>query len=153
MKKYLHKTLQSVSLCLMLAALISGCETQEIVVPEIEFFIAKEWKIDKFSINGKVMEASEMDPGDLISPYRLKLKDDFTFTQTYIDGTIGKGNWALKAGFSQLILSFTNSGDEISYLINTLEVRQLDVTLMQGIKDNQTGTWDYRYILVPIRGQ
>jgi hypothetical protein len=153
MKKTLLKILQSVFFSLMLVVLLSGCEIQEIIVPEREFFIAKEWKMDQVSFNGKVMEDEDMDPGDTISTFRLKLIDNFTFTQTDFDGTVESGNWALIAGLSQLILFVNDPSRQKSYQINAIEVRQLDITLMQGLKQNQAGQWSTSYILVPVKGQ
>ena len=152
MKKYLVKYLQTISLSFMLVVILPGCETQEILVPEIEFFIAKEWRMDKFYGNGRLLTDADLVSGDMITTYRLNLKDDFTFTRIYFDGTTEGGDWALTAGLSQLIL-FVNESREESYLLLNLEVRQLEISLLQELKENQSGQWDIRYILVPIRGQ
>ena len=146
--KYLVTSVLSLTLIITFMA----CEPQEILINEIEFFIAKEWKMDKYYFNGELKEDGDMDAGDQITTYRLKLNDDFTFTRTYFDGTVEGGEWALTAGLSQLIL-FVNDPREENYLLLNLEVRQLEIRLLQEIKNNQNGQWDIRYILVPIKGQ
>ena len=45
MKKSVANYFRIIIVSFTLVAFLSGCETQEILVPEVEFFLAKEWRI------------------------------------------------------------------------------------------------------------
>ncbi len=126
------------------AVFLTGCTTTEITVSEIEFFIVKEWRINQVFVNGQ--EVTDTD----LSQYRLNLKDDFSFTRTTIDGQEEAGNWQLTAGLSQIVL-FVNEPKEESYLLLNLEIRQLEMRLLQ--ESWKQGELDIRYLLEPVKGQ
>jgi len=138
---------------ILLAITITSCETQDILISEIEFFIAKEWKIESFIGNGD-KQTEEMilaeDPSYSLSFYRLDLKDDFTFSRTGINNHTKTGTWNLTAGLSQLQLFF-DDGSEEHYLLLDLEVRRLEMRVLQD--PDKLGELDIRYILEPVKGQ
>ena len=124
-----------------LASLLS-CDPAQIETSEIEFFIAREWKIESVIVNGE--EVTDTD----LSLYRLNLKDDFTFTRITIDGQEESGDWQLTSGLTQIIL-FVNDPREERYLLIDLEIRRLELRLLQdSFKD---GELDIRYILIPVK--
>ena len=78
------------------------------------------------------------------------LNDDFTFKRVTVDGQEEAGIWKLTAGLSQIVL-FVDDPREESYLLLDLEVRRLEMRLLQdSFKDGQL---DIRYILEPVKGQ
>lgn len=128
---------------LMLIAL-TGCDTKIIEVNEVEFFIAKEWKIESVFVNGEAVTDTDL------TLYRLDLRDDFTFDRVSIDGNEESGNWKLTAGLSQVVL-FVNDPREERYLLIDLKIRQMELKLLQeSFKD---GELDIRYILNPVKTQ
>ena len=129
---------------LNLMVALSMCTPEGIDINEIEFFIAKEWKIESVIVNGQAVTDADL------SVYRLILNEDFTFKRVTIDGQEEEGNWQLTAGLTQVVL-FVDDPREESYLLLDLEVRRLEMRLLQeSFKDGQL---DIRYILVPIKGQ
>jgi len=128
----------------MLMVTFSFCTSEDINISEIEFFIAKEWKIESVIVNGQTVTDTDL------SKYRLSLNDDFTFKRITIDGQEEAGIWKLTAGLSQIVL-FVDDPREESYLLLDLEVRRLEMRLLQeSFKDGQL---DIRYILQPVKGQ
>ena len=137
----------------LLLLFMTACDTQEILISEIEFFIAKEWKIDKVFLNG-VKQTNELiqetKPSDRLEFYRLKLSKDFTFERTGIDNKTSTGTWVLSAGLSQVQLTFENGTVE-HYLLLDLEVRRLEMRVLQD--PGKLGELDIRYILEPVKGR
>lgn len=132
---------------------MTACETQEILISEIEFFIAKEWKLDKLIGNGveQTDEIIQVDyPSHSLGFYRLKLNEDFTFVRTGVNNITLNGTWTLSAGLSQLRLTFED-GREEHYLLLDLEVRRLEMRVLQD--PNKLGELDIRYILEPVKGR
>ena len=128
-----------------------NCDTAEIENTEIEFFIAKEWKLESFYGNGELIDEETIkarDASHSLSYYKIKLNDDFTFIKTGFDNIEKSGNWELTAGLSQLILYFDDETDE-HYLILNLEVRKLELRVLKD--PGKVGEIDIRYILVPVR--
>ena len=131
-----------VSVLVISLTYILGCETAQIETSEIEFFIAREWKIESVFVNGQ--EVTDTD----LTLYRLKLNDDFTFSRTTIDGQEENGDWQLTSGLTQVVL-FVNDPREERYLLLDLEIRRLELRLLQdSFKD---GELDIRYILIPVK--
>ncbi|MCB0504516.1 MAG: hypothetical protein KDC58_03345 [Cyclobacteriaceae bacterium] len=128
----------------LLLLMLLGCETKVIKVNEVEFFIAKEWKIQSVIVNGELVTDTDL------SLYRLDLRDDFTFERIGIEGNAESGNWKLTAGLSQVVL-FVNDPREERYLLIDLKIRQMELKLLQeSFKD---GELDIRYILTPTKAQ
>lgn len=125
----------------------TGCEVTPIEVSEIEFFIAKDWKISAVYKDGELQTVSDMQNGDHLEDYRLTLHDDFTFDRTYFDGSNSSGNWQLTSGLTQLIL-FAGEPDEEHWLILDLKVRRLEMRLLQDPTKPQL---DIRYVLEPVK--
>ena len=143
MRKYIHRII-SIIISLNLMVSLSLCTSEGIGINEIEFFIAKEWKIESVIVNGQTVTDTDL------SKYRLILNEDFTFKRITIDGQEEEGNWQLTAGLSQVVI-FVDDPREESYLLLDLEVRRLEMRLLQeSFKDGQL---DIRYILVPVKGQ
>ena len=143
----------SIASSLILAFLIVSCETQEILVSEIEFFIAKDWKIESVVVNGEVQSDEIIQaahPTHSLSFYRLTLNEDFTFNQTGIDGETGSGVWTLTSGLTQLVL-FVDDPREVNYLLLNLEIRSLEMRALQD--DFKNGQLDIRYTLEPVKGK
>ena len=136
--------LNSIALISLAAMFFYSCETTVIEVSEIEFFIAKTWKIDKVIVNGEKVSGTDL------SLYRLELKEDFTFNRITIDGIEESGNWKLTAGLSQIVL-FVGDPREERYLLIDLKVRQLEIKLLQ--ESFKQGELDIRYFLEPVKGQ
>jgi hypothetical protein len=153
MKPGYIKYITAIASSLILAFLIVSCETQEILVSEIEFFIAKDWKIESVVVNGEVQSDKIIqadNPTHSLSFYRLTLNEDFTFTQTGIDGETGSGVWALTSGLTQLVL-FVDDPREVNYLLLNLEIRRLEMRALQD--DFKNGQLDIRYTLEPVKGK
>ena len=143
MNKYFIKYLNIISINLMLVVLLPGCEIQEITVSEIEFFIAKEWKIKDVFQDGELVTDTDL------TQYRLKLNNDFTFTRSSISGQVSDGTWQLTSGLTQIVL-FVDEPREERWLLLDLEVRRLEMRLLQNPTKPQL---DIRYILTPVKGQ
>lgn len=143
MNKYFIKYLKIISLSLMLVIILQGCEIQEITVSEIEFFIAKEWKIKAVFQDGEPV--TDVD----LSQYRLRLEDDFTFTRSSISGQDNSGSWQLTSGLTQIVL-FVDEPHEERWLLLDLEIRRLEMRLLQRPDKPQL---DIRYVLEPVKGR
>lgn len=143
MFRYLTKYIQIACLSLVLILLLPACESQNIVVSEIEFFIAKEWKIKAVFQDGEPVTDTDL------TSYRLILNEDFTFKRTYFDGQTTNGTWQLTSGLTQLLL-YVNEPQEERWLLLDLEVRRLEMRLLQNPSKPQL---DIRYVLEPVKGQ
>jgi hypothetical protein len=143
MNKYLLKYLKIISLSLMLVVMVPACEIPEITVSEIEFFIAKEWKVKAVFQDGEPVTDTDL------TQYRLDLNDDFTFTKTSISGQVSEGNWQLTSGLTQVVL-FVDEPHEERWLLLDLEIRRLEMRLLQRPDKPQL---DIRYILEPVKGR
>lgn len=143
MNKYLLKYLKIISLSLMLVVMVPACEIQEIDISEIEFFIAKEWKIKAVFQDGEPVTDTDL------TQYRLDLNDDFTFTKTSISGQVSEGNWQLTSGLTQVVL-FVDEPHEERWLLLDLEIRRLEMRLLQRPDKPQL---DIRYILEQVKGR
>lgn len=143
MNKYFIKYLKIISISLMLVIMLPGCEIQEITVNEIEFFIAKEWKIKAVFQDGELV--TDVD----LSQYRLRLEDDFTFTRSSISGQDNSGTWQLTSGLTQIVL-FVDEPHEERWLLLDLEIRRLEMRLLQRPDKPQL---DIRYVLEPVKGR
>lgn len=153
MRARINNYFLSLVMSLMLLTIMTACDTQEILISEIEFFIAKEWKLDNAIVNGveQTNEIIQVDrPSHNLGFYRLKLEEDFTFERTGIDNVSLKGTWSLTAGLSQVHLSFED-GTEEHYLLLDLEVRRLEMRVLQD--PSKLGELDIRYILKPVKGR
>lgn len=144
MKNSLLKYLATIFKSFLLFIILLGCTPEEITISEIEFFIAKEWKIESVIVNGAPVTDTDL------SIYRLQLDNDFTFDRTTIDGQKEAGKWQLTAGLSQIVL-FVDDPREERYLLLNLEVRLLELRLLQD--SFKQGELDIRYILEPVKGQ
>ncbi len=144
MKKSLIKYLKTITKSLLIFLVLVSCTGEEINISEIEFFIAKEWKIESVIVNGKPVTDTDL------SLYRLQLYKDFNFTRITIDGQEEGGVWQLTAGLSQIVL-FVGDPREERYLLLNLEVRLLEMRLLQ--ESFKQGELDIRYILEPVKGQ
>ena len=133
-----------------LATLFAGCEIQDIEVPEIEFFIAKEWKIQEAYRDGVLLTNETMGPGETLEAYRLNLYEDFSFDKINALEQLEQGNWALTSGLTQLVL-FADQPVAEHWLIVDLKIRSLELRHLPAgpDKDNR----DVRLILVPVKGQ
>lgn len=133
-----------------LASLIS-CDPAQIETSEIEFFIAKEWKIESFYGNGELITEEilkSQNSSHSLENYRLKLYEDFSFIRTGFDAIESSGTWELTAGLSQLILYFNDQPNE-HYIILNLEVRKLELRVLKD--PEKLGEIDIRYILIPVK--
>jgi hypothetical protein len=143
MNKYLIKYLKIIPISFMLAMMLPACEIQEITVSEIEFFIAKEWKIKAVFQDGEPVTDTDL------TQYRLNLNDDFTFTKSSITGQVSGGTWQLTSGLTQVVL-FVDEPHEERWLLLDLEIRSLEMRLLQRPDKPQL---DIRYILEPVKGR
>ena len=77
-----------------------SCEVSVIEVTEIEFFLAKEWRIVEYSRSGELQtnEILAAENRGELENYRLHLKEDFTFTRTDLLGNVDSGTWSLVSG-------------------------------------------------------
>jgi len=123
--------------------MLPACEIQEIAVSEIEFFIAKEWKIKAVFQDGEPVTDTDL------TQYRLNLSDDFTFTRSSISGQDSEGTWQLTSGLTQVVL-FVDEPHEERWLLLDLEIRRLEMRLLQLPDKPQL---DIRYILEPVKGR
>lgn len=143
MNKYFIKYLRVITISLVLVIMFPACEIQEITISEIEFFIAKEWKIKAVFQDGELVTDTDL------TQYRLNLNDDFTFTRTSISGQDSDGTWQLTSGLTQVVL-FVDEPHEERWLLLDLEIRSLEMRLLQRPDKPQL---DIRYILEPVKGR
>lgn len=123
-----------------LMIVMAGCANEE--QPGPEFFLGKEWKLTEVYVNGELNSDLDKDQ------YRLILREDFSMTRINFDGSSQDGEWAIENGFNQLVF-FTNSTFPERYLILSLQVRKLELHIIQS--DNKVGSTEFRYILKPVR--
>ena len=143
MKKYFLTYFKFITISLFLAAIVPACDIPEITVNEIEFFIAKEWKIKAVFQDGNLVTDTDL------TKYRLKLNDDFTFTRSSIGAQVSEGTWNLTSGLTQVVL-FVDEPHEERWLLLDLEIRRLEMRLLQRPDKPQL---DIRYILEPVKGR
>ena len=86
--------------CFLLGSL-SGCEISG-EIPELNYFLNREWKLEKVTVNG--LEDTDVD----LSPYRLQLNEDFTFNETSIKGNELEGTWRLDNNATILTLEYAD---------------------------------------------
>jgi len=134
---------------LIIGVSLQACTVDVIQVSEIEFFIAKEWKITTVYSDGQPQTEEDMLADDKLENYRLDIKDDFTFERTWFDGSKTAGTWQLTSGLSQLVL-FAGEPHEERWLLIDLKLRRLEMRLLQEPTKPQL---DIRYELEPVRGQ
>lgn len=138
MKKMLKR---SACVALVLSQLvIQSCGVTE-DIPNIEFFLNKEWKMTKVEVN-------KLPVTDDLSLYRLQLNDDFTFAETYFEGAEFSGNWQLDNNGTVLVL-IRESGDQFKFIIANVGVRVLQLSVIQ--EDFKDGSLEIDYFLEPVR--
>lgn len=150
MKRFAGKYIQIIIVGFTLATVLSGCEIKEIVVPEVEFFIAKEWKIQEAYRDGALLTDETVDPGEDLDVYRLNLYDDFTFDKINAYGQLEQGNWALKSGLQQLVL-FADEPETERWWILDLKIRRLE--LKYEVPNPNKPNMDVKLVLIPVKGQ
>ena len=150
MNKYLINYVKIIPIGIMLVVMLFSCEVTEITVSEIEFFIAKEWKIQEAYRDDNLLTKETLGPGENLETYRLKLYDDFTFDKIDVYGQLKQGNWALTSGLSQLIL-FADEPETEHWLILDLKIRRLEIKYEPPGPDK--ANIDARLVLVPVKGQ
>ena len=143
MNQYLTKYLKIFCISITLVVMVPACDIQEIAVSEIEFFIARDWKINAVFQDGELVTDTDL------TQYRLDLKDDFTFTRLSISGQESEGTWQLTSGLTQVVL-FVDEPHEERWLLLDLEIRRLEMRLLQLPDKPQL---DIRYILEPVKGR
>ena len=125
----------------ILILLPAGCEIIG-EIPELSFFLNKEWRLESVSVNGS--DVVDVD----ISGYRIRLNKDFTFNETGIEGAENSGIWQLDNNATILEMEYEN-GVEIKYLIIDLQIRQLVLRVIQS--EEKIGSLDILYNLVPVK--
>ena len=125
----------------ILILLSAGCEIIG-EIPELSFFLNKEWRLESVSVNGS--DVVDVD----ISGYRIRLNKDFTFNETGIEGAENSGIWQLDNNATILEMEYEN-GVEIKYLIIDLQIRQLVLRVIQS--EEKIGSLDILYNLVPVK--
>jgi hypothetical protein len=143
MKKYFLTYFKYITFSIFLVAMVPACDIPEITVNEIEFFIAKEWKIKAVFQDGELVTDTDL------TKYRLNLNDDFTFTRSSIAEQVSEGTWNLTSGLTQVVL-FVDEPHEERWLLLDLEIRRLEMRLLQRPDKPQL---DIRYILEPVKGR
>ena len=125
----------------ILILLPAGCEIIG-EIPELSFFLNKEWRLESVSVNGS--DVVDVD----ISGYRIRLNKDFTFNETGIEGAENSGIWQLDNNATILAMEYEN-GVEVKYLIIDLQIRQLVLRVIQS--EEKIGSLDILYNLVPVK--
>jgi len=129
---------------LAVLSIVSACDISE-SIPELQFFLNKEWRAEKVTVNGQTQDDKE------VSNYRISLKDDFTFEETYFDGSLRMGEWSLDNNATILVLSY-DTGYEIEFLIIEVQIRQLVLRALRSNDKIGSGSGlDILYYLVPVR--
>ena len=126
---------------LTISVLFSGCEIAG-EIPELQYFLNKEWKLEKVVVNGK----EETDVG--LSQYRLQLNEDLTFNETSIRGVEVEGNWRLDNNATILILEYPDDS-EFGFIIVELQIRNLTMRVIQS--EAKIGSLDILYYMIPVR--
>ena len=125
----------------MIVVLSSGCEiTGEI--PELDYFLNKEWKLEKVIVNGK--EEIDVD----LSLYRLQLNRDLTFKESSITGVELEGTWRLDNNATILILEYPDES-EFGFIIVELQIRNLTMRVIQS--EDKIGSLDILYYMIPVK--
>lgn len=135
MKKFIYISI------LFIGYLVNGCSISG-EFPEREFFLNKQWKIEKVAVSGQ--QDSQTD----LSFYRIMLNEDFTFEETSIEGEENEGVWLLDNNGTILVLAY-ESGVELKYLVVELQIRKLVLRVLQA--DDKIGSLDILYFMVPVK--
>ena len=130
-----------VVLTLLSIALFSGCEISG-EIPELDFFLNKEWKIEKVTVNG--LDQTDED----LSLYRLQLNEDLTFSETSIPGNQQAGTWSLDNNGTILTLEYED-GSELRFIISDIQIRSLVLSVIQS--EDKIGSLDIVYHLIPVK--
>ncbi len=125
-----------------------GCTVSE-DAPKTEYFLFKEWKLEKVTVNGQLST-------EPIENYRIELKEDFTFTETGVDGEQYSGIWSLDNNSTILELNGTYWAielecEEVAFLIVDLQLRELVVRPIKGCDKLGAGNLDIIFYLVPVK--
>ena len=141
MKRLLKISKLGYYVCLITVILSSGCEiTGEI--PELVYFLNKEWKLEKVVVNGK--EETDVD----LSLYRLQLNRDLTFKESSITGVELEGTWRLDNNATILILQYPDES-EFGFIIVELQIRNLTMRVIQS--EDKIGSLDILYYMIPVK--
>lgn len=132
----------------LLLILLLGCTISE-DAPSTEYFLFKQWRLEKVTING---DRSTED----VSAYRILLMEDFTFVETGVDGMEYDGTWTLSENATIVELNGTFWSQELScpvveFLIVELQLRELKVRPLKGCDKLGAGNLDIIYHLVPVK--
>ena len=120
---------------------LNGCEISG-DVPELNYFLNREWKIEKVVVNGR--EETDED----LYLYRLQLKDDYTFTETSIKGNEQEGTWRLDNNATILTLEYAD-GSEFGFILVEIQIRNLLMRVIQS--EEKIGSLDIVYHLIPVK--
>ena len=135
------KKLLKIFIVIIPIVLLSGCEiTGEI--PELDYFLNKQWKLEKVVVNGK--RETDVD----LSLYRLQLNDDFTFKEISIRGEETEGTWRLDNNATILVLTYPDES-EFGFIIIELQIRNLVLRVIQS--ETKIGSLDILYHMVPVK--
>lgn len=125
-----------------------GCTITE-EVPKTEYFLFKEWRLEKVTINGQLS-------AEAIENYRIELKEDFTFEETGVDGEEYAGTWSLDNNGTIIELSGTYWSidlecEVVEFLIVDIQLRELIVRPLKGCDKLGAGNLDIIFYLVPVK--
>ncbi len=118
-------------------------------VPKTEYFLFKEWRLEKVTINSQLStEATEN--------YRIELKEDFTFEEIGVDGEEYAGTWSLDNNGTIIELSGTYWSidlecEVVEFLIVDIQLRELIVRPLKGCDKLGAGNLDIIFYLVPVK--
>ncbi len=133
---------------LLVFIVLVGCTVSE-EAPGTEFFLFKEWKLEKVTVNGQLST-------EPIENYRIELKEDFTFTETGVDGEKYSGIWSLRNNSTIVELNGTYWSialecEQVEFLIVDLQLRELVVRPIKGCDKLGAGNLDIIFYLVPVK--
>ena len=139
----MRQLLTIVSIAILTSCTISG------EIPRTEYFLFKEWRLDKVTVNGD--ESTED-----VSQYRVQLMEDFTFVETGVDGNSYEGAWSIDDNGNIIAMEGTFWATElecviVEFLVLDLQLRQLKVRPLKGCDKLGAGNLDIVYYLVPVK--
>jgi len=141
MKRLLKISWVVYSITMIMGFILAGCEiTGE--VPELNYFLNRQWKLEKVVVNGK--QETEVD----LSLYRLRLNDDFTFKEISIRGVETEGAWRVDNNATILVLEYPDDS-EFGFIIVELQIRTLVLRVIQS--ESKIGSLDILYHMVPVK--
>ena len=141
MKRLLKISWVVYSITMIMGIILAGCEiTGE--VPELNYFLNRQWKLEKVVVNGK--QETEVD----LSLYRLRLNDDFTFKEISIRGVETEGAWRVDNNATILVLEYPDDS-EFGFIIVELQIRTLVLRVIQS--ESKIGSLDILYHMVPVK--